>query len=223
MIAKAKLPDSLETVKSAGREGKPDRHQGSGRKKAREAKPTQGELLIDYADEAELFHAPNGEAYATVEVECHEERWPLKSRRFTQWLLRRYYAEHGKAPGAQALTDARATIAARAAFDGPEKEVFVRIARLDKTIYLDLGNEQWEAVEVTASGWRMMSSEAVPVKFIRKNNAASLPHPVTGVTIELLRRLLNVRTDEDFRLLVAWLIGALNPDGPYPVLALQGI
>jgi putative DNA primase/helicase len=78
-------------------------------------------------------------------------------------------------------------------------------------------------VEVTASGWRMMSSEAVPVKFIRKNNAASLPHPVTGVTIELLRRLLNVRTDEDFRLLVAWLIGALNPDGPYPVLALQGI
>jgi hypothetical protein len=137
--------------------------------------------------------------------------------------LRRYYAEHGKAPGAQALTDARATIAARAAFDGPEKEVFVRIARLDKTIYLDLGNEQWEAVEVTASGWRMMSSEAVPVKFSRKNNAASLPHPVTGVTIELLRRLLNVRTDEDFRLLVAWLIGALNPDGPYPVLTLQGI
>jgi hypothetical protein len=142
MIAKAKLPYSLETVKSAGREGKPDRYQGSGRKKAREAKPTQGELLIDYADEAELFHAPNGEAYATVEVECHKETWPLKSRRFTQWLLRRYYAEHGTAPGAQALTDARATIAARAAFDGPEKEVFVRIARLDKTIYLDLGNEQ---------------------------------------------------------------------------------
>jgi hypothetical protein len=37
-----------------------------------------------------------------------------------------------------------------------------------------------------------------------------------------LRQLLNVRTDEDFRLLIAWLIGALNPDGPYPVLALQG-
>ena len=186
-------------------------------------KLNQGELLISYADEAELFHAPDGEAYATVDVNGHKETWPLKSKRFTQHLLRRFYTEHGKAPGAQAFTDARATIAARATFDGPEMKVFVRVAKHgDGTVYLDLCNEQWEAVKITASGWRVVSSEAVPVKFLRKDNAAALPHPITGGSIEILRRLLNVRTDEDFRLLVAWLIGTLNPDGPYPVLVLQG-
>jgi hypothetical protein len=223
MITEAKPPDSLGTEKSAGREGEPDRYRGgSGRKKGQETKPAQSELLIGYADEAELFHAPDGEAYATLEVDGHRETWPLKSKRFSQWLLRHFYTEHGKAPGAQALTDARATIAARATFDGPEKAVFVRVAKLGNTIYVDLCNERWEAVEVTASDWRVIPSEAVPVKFVRKDNAAPLPHPVTGGTIELLRRLLNVRTDDDFRLLVAWLIGTLNPDGPYPVLALQG-
>jgi len=222
IIAQAKLPDSLGTEKSVGREGEPDRYGGKGSKKGREARTTQSELLIDYADQAELFHAPDGEAYATVEVDGHKETWPLKSRRFTQWLLRSFYAEHGKAPGAQALTDARATIAARATFDGLEKEVFVRVARLGNTIYLDLCNRRWEAVEVTASGWRVITSEAVPVKFVRKDNAAPLPHPASGGAIELLRAILNLRTDEDFRLVVAWLIGAFNPDGPYPMLALQG-
>jgi hypothetical protein len=116
MITEAKPLALLDTEKNEDREGEPDRYASTRRKESWEAKPTQSELLIDYADDAELFHAPDGEGYATVEVDGHKETWPLKSRRFTQWLLRRYYAEHGKAPGAQALTDARATIAARAAF-----------------------------------------------------------------------------------------------------------
>jgi hypothetical protein len=91
-------------------------------------KPTQSELLTGYAGEAELFHTPNGEAYAIAKVDDHQETWPLKSKRFTHYLLRRFYGKQGKAPSAQALTDARATIEARAMFDGPEKKVVVRVA-----------------------------------------------------------------------------------------------
>jgi len=40
--------------------------------------PTQAETLIGYAREAELFHAPDGEAYATVGVGGHREIFPLK-------------------------------------------------------------------------------------------------------------------------------------------------
>jgi hypothetical protein len=190
-------------------------------------KQTQGEALIGYADAAELFHSPDGEAFATVEVDGHQETWPLKSRRFTQHLLRSFWEENRKAPSAQALADARATIAARAAFDGPEREVSFRVAKYSggrdsEAVYVDLCNAGWEAVEVTASGWRVVPSADVPVKFVRKDNAAPLPRPVPGGSVESLRGLLNVRTDEDFRLLVAWLVGVFNPDGPYPVLVLQG-
>ncbi|ABG04560.1 hypothetical protein Rxyl_1598 [Rubrobacter xylanophilus DSM 9941] len=187
---------------------------------AENKKPTQAELLIRYAEGAELFHTPDGEAHATIRLADHGDTWPLKSRRFTQWLLRQFYEEMGKAPSAQALADARATIGARAVFDGPEKPVFTRIAGYERAVYLDLCNDSWEAVEITASGWRIVPEP--PVKFVRKDNAAALPRPLTGGSVEELRPLLNVRAEEDFRLLVAWLIGALNPDGPYPALVLQG-
>ena len=48
-----------------------------------------------------------------------------------------------------------------------------------------------------------------------------LPEPVSGGSINALRPLLNVR-DEDFVLVVAYLVAALRPRGPYPVLALAG-
>jgi hypothetical protein len=114
-------------------------------------------------------------------------------------------------------------IAARAIFDGPAKVVHVRVARHgDDTLYLDLCNDPWEAVEITASGWHIVLSQAVPVKFVRKDNAAPLPYPTRGGTVEILRRFLNVETDEDFGLFVAWVIGTFNADGPYTILVLQG-
>ncbi len=190
---------------------------------SKDRNPTQGDLLIGYAGEAELFHSPGGDAFATVGVDGHKETWPLRSRRFKQWLLRRFYADRGRAPSAQAMTDALATISAKAVFDGSERRVYTRVAKHgESTVYVDLGNEKWEAVEITASGWRVVSSDALPVRFVRKDNAAALPYPVSGGTVEVLRGLLNVGGEEDFRLLVAWVVGTFNPDGPYPVLVLQG-
>jgi hypothetical protein len=155
-------------------------------------------------------------------VDAHVENWPLKGERFGQCLLGRLYRDTGKAPSAQTLTDARATIGARAIFEGRMRPVFRSVARDGDAVYLDLCNDEWEAVEITASGWRVIPSGGVPVKFLRKDNAASLPYPVAGGSVESLRPLLNVRSEEDFRLLVAWLVGTLNPDRPFPVLVLQG-
>jgi hypothetical protein len=41
-------------------------------------------------------------------------------------------------------------------------------------------------------------------------------------SIDALRPFLNIRTDSDFVLVVAWLCAALRNDGPYPVLAVSG-
>src|SRR5262249_59035505 len=47
--------------------------------------------------------------------------------------------------------------------------------------------------------------------------------PVGGGSLKGdLRALLNVQTDDEFVLTVAWLLAALCQTGPYPVLALAG-
>jgi hypothetical protein len=49
-----------------------------------------------------------------------------------------------------------------------------------------------------------------------------LPVPQRGGTIAELRPFLNVASDSDFILIATWLVGALHPTGPYPVLVLHG-
>ena len=80
----------------------------------------------------------------------------------------------GKAPGAQAMQDALGVLEAQARFDGPEHEVYVRVAHVDGKIYIDLANKSWEAVEITPQGWRVVDNPRV--KFRRPRGLAPLPH-----------------------------------------------
>jgi hypothetical protein len=82
-------------------------------------------------------------------------------------------------------------------------------------------------VEITPSaekGWRVISGEDAPVRFRRPRGMLALPTPALkpdGAN-GLLRRFFNVSGEDDLRLIVAWLVAALRPTGPYPVLLLQG-
>jgi hypothetical protein len=49
-----------------------------------------------------------------------------------------------------------------------------------------------------------------------------LPIPERGGSIEALRPFLNLSNQNDFVLIVAWLLAALRPGGPYPLLAISG-
>src|SRR5690606_33360793 len=61
-----------------------------------------------------------------------------------------------------------------------------------------------------------------PVRFRRPRGLLPLPAPRRGTSIDKLRPFVNVASDNDWRLLVAWLVMALRPTGPYPILVLQG-
>lgn len=177
--------------------------------------------LIRYAREgARLFHAPDGTPYAAVEVDGHLETHAVMGGLFRDWLIVRFLRQHGRAPNSQVLTDALNTVRAVAVYDGPEVPVFVRVAEHEGDVYVDLGNERWDAVRVTREGYEVVAHP--PVGFVRKAGSAPLPYPQTGGAIEELRPFLNVGSDEDFMLVVAWTAFSLSPWGPYPILVLQG-
>jgi hypothetical protein len=49
-----------------------------------------------------------------------------------------------------------------------------------------------------------------------------LPMPEQGASVEALNSFLNLSNSNDFVLIVAWLLAALRPGGPYPLLAISG-
>jgi len=50
----------------------------------------QADMLVQLADEAELFHAAESDLYGTVPIDGHRETWALDSRPFKDWLRGRY-------------------------------------------------------------------------------------------------------------------------------------
>lgn len=79
---------------------------------------SEADVLVLCAEDDELFHSPDGKAYATFQVGDHDETWPVEGKRFERRLRQIYYELRRKAPGAQAVRDAVATIAAKALFEG---------------------------------------------------------------------------------------------------------
>jgi len=185
-------------------------------------RPPQRDDLIALADDAELFHTPQGIPYATFAVGSHHETHRLTSRGFREWLAHQYYREHGGSANTQAVQDACTALAGRARYAGPEHPVFIRLAEIDDTIYLDLCDAAWRVVAIDADGWRIITD--APVRFRRTRGMLALPTPVDAGTLETLktrRRFFNLLPEADWILIQAALIAAMRPRGPYPILAFR--
>lgn len=185
----------------------------------------QADQLVGLALDAagvELFHCPDGEAYARFPVREHFETWLVRSKGFREWLAFRMFETQEKVPGSQALQDAINTLTGHAKFKGNEHRIHIRIAASAGEIWMDLCDAEWRAVRVTPHGWQIVSGTDVPVRFIRRRAMLALPDPVMGGSIDLLRPLVNLPHDDQWTLGVGWLEGAFRPTGPYGVLSVGG-
>ncbi len=119
------------------------------------------------------------------------------------------------------MTTAVGQLKAIAQFDGERRSVHTRVAYVDRCGWLDLCNDRWQSVEVTAAGWRVVDEPAV--RFTRASGTKPLPVPAAGLAnLDSLFDLLHF-DDADLRLLVtAWLVNSVMNVASYPILALTG-
>lgn len=189
------------------------------------AKPTQAAQLVEMVmgtDGVELFHTPFGEAFVTIPVGAHFEHYKVTSSYFEAWLRNKFYAEHEKPCGSQGVRDAIATLAGKAIHEGKRHSVEVRVAQHEGDVWIDIGDEERRAARVDARGWTVVPATEVPVKFARTGNMAALPIPEHGGSVDLLRPLVNMPDNDSFVLFIGFLVGSLNPLGPYGILSVSG-
>jgi hypothetical protein len=178
--------------------------------------------LIEIGAKLPLFHDSGGIAYALRRLASRGTRAVcLTSAAFRSWLAGEYHRQSGgqKAAAAEAINTAIGVLTARA-LEKDCGEVHVRVAEHDGNIYLDLADELGRVVEISATGWRVQKS--APVRFRVERGMLPLPAPERGGALEALRALVNAPSDAEWRLIIGWLIAALRPGRPFPVLVLQG-
>ncbi len=184
--------------------------------------PSQASILLGLAQSAAIFRDADGEtSYGTIQVGNRQETWPLRSRGFRNWLATRFIASEGKVPGRQGLSDALDALEARARYEGGIEPVYVRVAPgPGATIVVDLVDDGWNVVHITPDGWTVTSMPSA--KFRRARGMQALPMPIHGGSLIRLTDFVNVKDEDDWMLIIGWLLAALRPVGPYPTLVLSG-
>ena len=175
--------------------------------------------FIDALPIIDLFHK-NGAGYVSLNVNNHIENYPINSKHFSMYVRRQiYYMTKGDTSSPN-LNELISTLDAKALFEGDEEKIYTRVAGFNGSVYIDLANDKWESIEITPSEWRIISNP--PVQFIRHDTTNPLPYPEKGGSIDLLRHSINCPDEDTWKMIVAWLLGALQPEGPFPILAVHG-
>jgi hypothetical protein len=179
----------------------------------------QATALVELARQHyRMVRSEDGKAYA-VELAGPNVAISLgRSGQFSSHLVRLYLEESGQAPSDQAERMAVKILRAYLAEQEPET-VHLRYAQHESTIVQDLATADGRCVIVEASGWRIENRS--PVLF-RRGVGSPLPDPVRGDDgLKQLSGLVNVN-ETQFRLGVAWLVAALIPGVPHPILVPRG-
>lgn len=174
-------------------------------------------------ESSRLFHTPNNVPYAVIEVRNHFEIWPIRSEKFKLSLARLFLQTTGKLPCKADIKKASEELEWLALLVGQKREVFNRIVKLGNAIYIDLVNSEWDQVKITAAGWNIISCSDSPARFIRQPGMLEIAKPIKGGSLDTLRDFTNPGNEESFILIVSWLLGAMNPDGPFPILIINGV
>lgn len=171
-------------------------------------------------DEVQLFRTPDSRPFAVVEVGGRKISLPILESHFADYVRYRHLKIVGKPPVPTEVSRTRDALAALARMEGPVHDVHVRIAHgKDGCVYVDRGPEADTYVRIAPDGWDLV--ESVPVRFWRPRGMRTLPEPRPG-SIDALRPYLNVRSEDDARLILAWLVAAYRQEPPHWILILQG-
>ncbi len=133
-------------------------------------------------------------------------------------LARGHFAEHGRVAPQQALADALVTLEGIAQEATPAR-LWQRVAEHEGAVWLDLGDATGRAVRIAGGSWSLETRP--PVMFKRTPLTGALPEPGIGAQVDDLWSWLNV-TPNDRPLILAFIVAALVPDIPHPVLGLFG-
>lgn len=177
-------------------------------------------VFDEVGNNAELWHTSEGGCYVSIRfTDGHIEHRSMKAKTTKQWLGGLYYDRTDMVANSSAIKSA-INVLEGFAMKGPLYTTYIRVAEGKDAIYIDLGDDSWEAIKVSTQGWEIVKDP--PVKFQRHRGLKPLPRPERGGSIDDLRAILNIERDDLWLLVKGWLIGTLSPRGPYAILAIAG-
>ena len=175
----------------------------------------------------ELWHTPSREAMLTSRsADGIDTHLSFASPETAEYLGYRFFQKMQKPVSETTMKAVISLLSARARYEGDQHPVFSRIAHHDERVYVDLGDDRHRAVCIDPDflpiGWKVIESADIPVRFRRSKSALALPVPVAGASLDSLRTIFPNISNDDWMLIVGWLIGCFQQHGGRAFLELLG-
>ncbi|MDU4853953.1 MAG: hypothetical protein E6X72_06105 [Clostridioides difficile] len=180
----------------------------------------QADILIRLGSESKFFKNDMDEAFVAIEINGHTELCKVKGRQYKMWLTMKYYTETGKAPSTDAMNQALGIMEMKALFSGEQRELQLRVAELDGTIYYDLADKDWRVVKIDSNGCKIL--EKPPILFVRNKNMKSQVQPDFDGDIKLLLKHIRIKNPTEQILYLVYVVSCFVPSIPHPVLVFCG-
>ncbi len=183
-------------------------------------KLTQAQILIAIAqsEQVEFFHNEVYDMFAFIKEEGKVLK--IRSKHFKLYLTEKFFSITGKAPNTDSMNQALQYFEALAL----KKRVNVhnRIANVDGVFYYDLNTDKGEIVRITQEGYEVKKQEE-PI-FIQYNNTGEQVMPEDAEPAELFKLfdIIKLKSNADKILLAVYIVTALVPDIPKPILCVHG-
>lgn len=181
---------------------------------------TVAQAVIEIGARCDLFQDERGDGYAVTTDRGIRRTLRLRGRDFRRWICGRYYAETGKAASGEAIAAALGVLEAKATFDGPQISLFNRFAEQGGSVFIDLCDDEWRAVQITSEAWTILDKP--PILFRRYAHQQALPEPERGGDLAELQSFLNLRNQDERHLIEAWLATVPFSAAPRPALMPHG-
>jgi hypothetical protein len=180
-------------------------------------------ILLCLEQKPELFHDQHDTPYARIKQKNVNVIFPIKSRSFKVWLANLLWEEMKKAPSADALAGALNVLQAKALYEGLKHTLYNRVAPAPDGFWIDMVDEGWRAIKVTAKGWKIVNDP--PILFKRFSHQKPLPTPDPEGSPWGILDFINIdKKDEATRLLfLCAVISYLIPLIPHVIVILYGI
>ncbi len=172
-------------------------------------------LELDTTNRILLFQDQFKESYAAIDG-LGTKIYSLDSEEFQQWIFNFIYDISHKNVNDTHIKAAIKILKHKAAdLNFP---LAIRVAKDSGKIYYDLGS--YECIEIKESGWEIVENQSI--LFRRFKHQRRQVEPALEGDLDSFLSLINVSNKKDEILLKVYLIAAMIPDFPHPVLVVQG-
>ena len=185
-------------------------------------KTTNLKKLVKLAhNNAYFFKDPDSRAFAKIKKGEHrEELYPLKSSSFEDWLSAINFKVFEEVATSKLKSDATEFLEGETKLSGKTHEVGLRVMGNEEYIEIDLGDKGWNSIYITKDNWRIRKHKKY---FYRNKSMKFLPVPSRDqLDKDWAGNIFNFSGNSQSMLIMGWLIGCFMPEGPKPMLVIQG-